>query len=395
MKILLVAHSYPRHEQDMAGSFLLALARELQVLGDELLVVAPHAPRTAERETLAGVPVERYRYGADDEETLAYAGTMHEQVMRSWSARGRLISFLAAQRRAVHDATARFSPHVIHAHWWFPAGLAVWPGWRGRPSVVLTSHGTDLFLLDRFGPARLLARPVFGSASQVTVISTPLVDRVERLGVPRERITVIPMPVDRLVFGGTGGERRDSRRLLFVGRLVERKGAEFAVRALGELVRQGRDVSLTVAGDGPERTRLERLAAELSVAERVRFVGARAPGEVAGLYRESGALLMPAVTDWKGEQEGFGMVLVEAMQAGLPIIASRSGGIPDVVRDGHTGLLVAERDVPALAAAVARVLDDPALGRTLTDAAAQDVRARFAPERIARAFHDVYVRARE
>jgi glycosyltransferase involved in cell wall biosynthesis len=395
LKILLVAHSYPRHEQDMAGSFLLALARELRSLGDELLVVAPHAPGAPERETLGGVAVHRYRYGSDDDETLAYAGTMHEQVMRSWSARGRLIAFLAAQRRAVRHAAARFSPDVIHAHWWFPAGLALWPGWRDRPPVVLTSHGTDLFLLDRMPLARLLARPVLGTAAQVTVISTPLIDRVRALGVAPERITVVPMPMDRVVFGGAGPQRRDPRLLLFVGRLVERKGAEFAVRAVDRLVRQGREVSLTVAGDGPERGRLERLASELAVADRVRFVGTRPPAEIAELYRRCGALVMPAVTDWKGEQEGFGMVLVEAMQAGAPVIATRSGGIPDVVRDGVTGLLVPERDVSALASAITRLHDDPALARTLADAAARDVRARFAPERIARVFHDVYVRARE
>ena len=399
MKILLVAHSYPRREQDMAGSFLLALARELQALGNELLTVAPHAPGTPERETLGGVPVQRYRYGTDDEETLAYAGTMHEQVMRSWPARRRLLAFVSAQRKAVSDATRRFSPDVVHVHWWFPGGLSVWPRARGAPPVVLTSHGTDLFLLDRLAPARMLARPVFASASQVTVISTPLVDRVKRLGVPADRISVIPMPVDRLVFARTSeasrtNSTRDAKRLLFVGRLVERKGAEFALRAVGELVRQGRELTLIIAGDGPERDALTRLTTELSISRNVQFLGTRTPDEVAKLYAECGVLVMPAVTDWKGEQEGFGMVLVEAMQAGLPVVATRSGGIPDVVRDGDTGLLVPERDPLALAIAIARLLDEPTLAHALASAARDDVRARFSPEHLARAFHGVYLRAR-
>jgi glycosyltransferase involved in cell wall biosynthesis len=104
---------------------------------------------------------------------------------------------------------------------------------------------------------------------------------------------------------------------------------------------------------------------------------------------------MPAVTDWKGEQEGFGMVLVEAMASGLPVVATRSGGIPDVVTDGTTGLLVPERDPEALATAAARLLDDPALAQRLATAARADLDARFAPDAIARGYEAVYRRAAE
>lgn len=377
----------------MAGAFLLSLARELSELGHELLVVAPHAAGLAERESVGGIRVERFRYGRDEQETLAYAGTMHEQVLRSWDARRRLLSFIAASRVATRTAAGRLGADVVHAHWWFPGGLTLWPPVRGSPPAVLTSHGTDLFLLDRFAAARLLARRVFRAAAQVTVISSPLVPRVRALGVSAERITVVPMPLDRGTFTGASGAPHDVHRLLFVGRLIERKGAAEALRALSGLVRQGRDVALTVVGDGPERGALERLASELHVAARVRFEGALPPHEVAQRYRESGILLMPAITDWKGEQEGFGMVLVEAMSAGLPIVATRSGGIPDVVQDGETGLLVPERDADALAAATARLLDDAALRARLGDRAAATVRERFDPVRIARTFEQVYQRA--
>jgi glycosyltransferase involved in cell wall biosynthesis len=110
-------------------------------------------------------------------------------------------------------------------------------------------------------------------------------------------------------------------------------------------------------------------------------------------YRDAGVFVMPAVTDWKGEQEGFGMVIVEAMAYGLPVVASRSGGIPDIIRDGENGLLVPERDVGALAAALARVLDDAALADRLGASARADVGDRFAPGRIAIAFDTVYRRA--
>jgi len=393
LKILLVTHNFPRHADDMAGAFLLALAKGQQALGHEIRVVAPHAAGLAEREVVGGVDVVRYRYGTDDEETLAYAGTMHEQALRSWAARWRLLQFVRAGRRAVRRECAAFTPDVVHVHWWVPGGFAVWPGNpAGRP-VVLTSHGTDLFLLDRFPAARRIAGPIFRAASQVTVISTPLVERVERLGVPAERITVLPMPLTAGRFSSAPRNTREGGRLLFVGRLIERKGAEFAIRAVAELRRQGRAARLTVVGDGADRPRLEALVKELGLFGVVELAGALPHDAVAEHYRTASVLLMPAVTDWKGEQEGFGMVLVEAMASGLPIVASRSGGIPDVVTDGSTGLLVPERDPGALAAAAARLLDDPALAGRLADAARADLDRRFSPEAIARGFEAVYRRA--
>ncbi len=377
----------------MAGAFLLALARGQQALGHQVRVLAPHGPGLAERESVGGVDVVRYRYGADAQETLAYAGTMHEQALGSWAARWRLVQFLRAGRRALRRERAAFAPDLLHVHWWVPGGLAFWPGNAGRVPVVLTSHGTDLFLLDRFPVARSVAGPIFRSAAQVTVISHPLVSRVERLGVPAERITVLPMPVSAERFAPPLHNVRDPGRMLFVGRLIERKGAEYAVRALAALRGQGRAVRLTIIGDGPERARLVPLIDQLGVREAVDLAGALPHDVIADHYRSACLLLMPAVTDWKGEQEGFGMVLVEAMASDLPVVATRSGGIPDVVTDETTGLLVPERDAAALAAAAARLLDDPALATRLATAAHNDLDRRFSPAALATGFDAVYRRA--
>jgi len=377
----------------MAGAFLLALAQGQQALGHEVRVLAPHGPGLAEREDVGGVEVARYRYGTDDEETLAYAGTMHEQALKSWGARWRLLQFIRAGRRALRQECAAFGPDVLHVHWWVPGGFTSWPGNASGVPVVLTSHGTDLFLLDRFPSARAVAGPIFRAAGQVTVISTPLVERVERLGVPRDRISVLPMPLTTGRFEGPRSASRNADHLLFIGRLIERKGAEYAIRAVAALRERGRAARLTLVGEGPERPALEALVRELGLDDAVTLTGALSHDEVAAHYRRATLLLMPAVTDWKGEQEGFGMVLVEAMASGLPIVATRSGGIVDVVRDGETGLLVEERDPAGLAAAAERLLADPALASRLADAAAKDLEARFAPAALAKGFEAVYQRA--
>jgi glycosyltransferase involved in cell wall biosynthesis len=393
MRVLIVAHSFPRYAGDPAGTFLLSLAQGQLALGHEVTVVAPHAPRTAEAEVLQGVRVVRYRYGSDAAETLAYAGTMADQVMRSWSSRWRLLRLMAASRSSLRKVIRSEVPDVIHVHWWFPGALAVWPRLGMKIPVVITSHGTDLFLLDRAPAVRRLARPLFRAAAQVTVISTPLIRRVEALGVARDRLTVVPMPMTRERAPVAESCSPDRGRLLFVGRLVERKGCEYAIRAVAALRDGGRDTTLVVVGDGPERERLEALVAELSLQQHVEFAGVLASDAVGDRYSAAGALLMPAVTDWKGEQEGFGMVIVEAMRHGLPVIASASGGIVDIIRDGENGLLVPERDPVAIAAAVIRLLEEPGLADRLGDAAREDVELRFSPARIAGIFDSVYRRA--
>jgi glycosyltransferase involved in cell wall biosynthesis len=397
LKILIVAHGFPRREGDLAGSFLLALARGQQALGHDVMAVVPHDAGLPMEDVVDGVPVRRYRYGRDAAETLAYRGTMADQVLRSWSGRVRLMSFLRAQRRGVSEAVRAFSPDIVHVHWWFPGGFAVWPWLPGRVPYVLTSHGTDLFLVDRIPLARVIAGPIFRRASETTVISTPLVERAAALGVDRARITVVPMPIDSAAATAANGARDPSRvdgnELLFVGRLVERKGAEFAIRALAELVRSGRPTWLAVVGDGPEREALGVLAKSLGVGGRVEFKGALPSAMVRAHYERASVLLMPAITDWKGEQEGFGMVIVEAMAYGVPVVATRSGGITDIIRDGENGLLVPEADGHALAGAVGRLLDDPALAKRLGEAGRQEVRERFSPDGIAARFDSVYRRA--
>ncbi|NNG16242.1 MAG: glycosyltransferase family 4 protein [Gemmatimonadales bacterium] len=379
----------------MAGSFLLTLAHGQQALGHEVAVVVPHAAGLPMEEELAGVAVYRYRYGRDAEETLAYVGTMHEQALASWVARWRLLRLVQASRREVRRVCDVWQPDVLHVHWWVPGGFAVWPSLPDQPPVVLTSHGTDVFLLDRFPMARPLAAPIFKAAAQVTVISSPLVERVESLGVPPSRISVIPMPVALGRFEAASDRTTIGNRLLFVGRLVERKGAHVAIEALEVLKRKGREAHLTVVGDGPERDRLEALADQKGVSPQVDFQGTVPAESVAHAFAKTDVFLMPAVTDWKGEQEGFGLVLVEAMMSGVPVVASESGGIPDVVTDGETGLLVPEHDPEGLAGAIERLLSDSALGRRLARAAAKEVRRRFAPEAIARRFEAVYSRATE
>jgi phosphatidylinositol alpha-1,6-mannosyltransferase len=151
--------------------------------------------------------------------------------------------------------------------------------------------------------------------------------------------------------------------VLSAGRLVRRKGVDTLLRAFAALWRGEAGPALVVAGDGPDRGRLEALARGLRVP--VRFLGRVPDGELSGLYSAADLFVLAAREEPEGDVEGFGLVLLEAAACGTPAVACRSGGVPDAVDDGVSGLLVPPDDPAALAAALTRVLTDDALRRWL------------------------------
>jgi glycosyltransferase involved in cell wall biosynthesis len=198
---------------------------------------------------------------------------------------------------------------------------------------------------------------------------------------PGLKVTVEPMPVNVAHF--SPGGPRQAARFAFVGRLNTQKGIGALIEALGAS-RSG--ASLDVVGDGPDRLALEARAQSLGLALRVTFHGALPQREIIPLYRAATAVIVPS------EGEGLGLVAVEAQLCETPVIAFRSGGLPDVVIDGETGLLVTPGDIGGLARAMeallARVDRGAALGRAGRSAAL----ARFSPETVAARYRALYGR---
>lgn len=198
-------------------------------------------------------------------------------------------------------------------------------------------------------------------------------------GAFRDRLVAEGCEPDRVVVHRSGiavgrfpfQERRrapgEETRLLFVGRLSEKKGVEFAVRALAHALAAGRRSSLTIIGEGELRGRIERLAADLGLGGHVRLLGGQPQERVSAEMQRAHLLLAPSVTAADGDQEGIPNVLKEAMACGLPVLATRHSGIPELVEDGVSGLLVPERDQDSLDAALLRLVDEvgawPAMGR--------------------------------
>jgi glycosyltransferase involved in cell wall biosynthesis len=392
LRILFIASAYQRHEGDVITPWLGESIAALRSRGVDVEVLAP-AFRGSGTHVVGGVRVHRFRYAPAGWETLSHDAPIPAQL-RERPARFALVPgyVAAASAAAVRLAmTRRFD--VIHAFWPFPHAL---PGMVARLAtdlpLVSTFFGAELHWLPaRHGWARSAIRAIARASDATTAISS-FTARELRAVAPTASPAVIP-------FGAAVAAREpsDSDRapfataqtnFLFVGRLVPRKGVDVLLRALATPALL--DARLTIVGDGSERPRLEALATTLRVSSRVTFTGLVAAPALDAHFRACDALALPAVDDALSGTEGLGVVLIEALSYGKPVVASDIGGIPDVVRHGETGLLVPPGDPSALAAALASLAESPEWARTLGATGRADVRDRFSWARIADDLTAVY-----
>ncbi len=378
MRVLFLTHSYPREPGDAAGSFLLHLAVALRAEGIDVTVVAPAADSLPAEETLGGIPVHRFRYAPRRYQRLAYTGYMAEEVQRSLSAKLALLGFLGSEFASGTRIRREFQPDLVHAHWWFPGGMVgTWVARLADLPLVTTLHGTDVRLMRATALARPLFRHVLMHSRAVTAVSEWVAREASALA-PKVHPVIAPMPVATDLF--SPGDSRDTNRLLFVGRLNAQKGIE---RLLEAMARMTRPAELDVVGDGPDAEALRSRAAELAIANRIRWHGTLPQPQLLEVYRHAAALVVPSLG------EGFGMVAVEAQLCETPVVAFASGGLADIITHRETGYLVPPGEADALAAALDAALGDPRrpeIGR----AGRQSALARFGPETAARRYAQVY-----
>jgi len=384
LNLACLTHAYPRWEGDVAGAFVERLVLALKARGHGVHVVAPADAGKGGKELRHQVPITRVRYAPARWETLAYRGSM---VAAARSPAGFLsaTSLVCRQARVVARLCREEQLELVHAHWWIPGGVSAW---LARRPYVVTLHGTDVALLERSPPARVLARRVLRGAAAVTAVSSYLAGRAAHVaGLDQGRILVQPMPLDTRAFtrpsrGGGGGG------IVTVGRLSAQKRIPLLLEAVAELRATDRGLPLTIVGDGPERSALERRATELGVADLVRFLGEVPPARIPDVVGDADVFAFPAIG------EGLGLAAAEALMLGVPVVATRDGGgITDIVPSNGAGRLVPP-DARELARAIRELAGQPDSRRLAAEAGAA-LRRRFEPAAVAERFEGVYRQAVE
>lgn len=289
---------------------------------------------------------------------------------------------------------------LVHAHFG-PAGAYAhrYAASSGVPLLV-TFHGYDVPLLSsprRYLPLHLpyaLGGPRLLRDMRLGICaSTELKEMLERRGVDSQRLCVHRLGIDLERFAFTprrASAGREGHDVLMVGRLVEKKGFEFGLRAFALARARGIYARLTIVGEGERRVMLERLARELGIAERVHFVGSQTNEAVAALMARSSVLLAPSVVARDGNRESGLIVVKEAAAAGTVPIGTLHGGIPDSIEDGQTGYLVAERDVVHMGERLAQVLSDESLRARLAEAGRRKMEREFDNRKLVAELENIY-----
>jgi colanic acid/amylovoran biosynthesis glycosyltransferase len=249
-----------------------------------------------------------------------------------------------------------------------------------RGKLITAFRGADLTrYLGTRGPS--VYRRLFQRGDLFLPVSEAFAGRLKALGCPSDRVAVHRTGIDLSLFRFQPGAPRRDLRLVSVGRLVEKKGLDDALRAIALLGAEGFTVSYTIIGDGPLRVRLEEAARGLGI-ERVTFAGPELQASVIERLRESDVLLAPSVKARNGDEEGIPNVIKEAMAMGLPVVSTRHSGIPELVEHGVTGLLAGEHDPNGLAACLEHLAEHPEVWPAIQDTARRKVEQEYDIERL-------------
>ena len=288
-------------------------------------------------------------------------------------------------------------PVLIHAHFGVEAVYGMELARRLGVPLVTTFHGFDAtlrssVLLTSRKPTWIhywLNRAALKSSGALFIgVSEFIVAQLRRLGFPPERTHAHYIGVDTAAFAAPCGER--APLILHVARLVEQKGTAYLLEAFARLAAKHAAVELVVIGAGPRQSELLERAAALGIGARVRWLGAQPHAEVKRWMRRASVFCLPGCTTANGAAEGLGLVLVEAAASGVPVVATRHGGMPEAVDDGVSGYLVPERDVRALADGLDALLSSESLRCRMGSAGAQLAQTRFDLYRQTQALERLY-----
>jgi glycosyltransferase involved in cell wall biosynthesis len=404
--VVMVTTSYPRFPGDSVGTFMEPIAKHVAARGHEVHIVAPWHPRITRGKVEDGVFFHFFKYAPiDGLNVFGYAaGLRADEKLKGAAWLAAPLAMTAGWFKALRVAQKKRAT-VMHGHWVVPGGVIAAAARPALPLVV-SLHGSDVFVAERTALARIAARRVLERAGFVTACSDDLARRAVALGAAADRLEVVPYGVDVTRFKPAPGARDAARArlgippgapLLFAaGRLVRKKGFEYLIDAM-PLIDSMLDgvppAHLAIAGAGDLAEELRARAVASGAADRIHFLGDLAQDAVAGWFAAADAAVAPSVRDDSGNVDGLPNTVLEALASGTPLVSTAAGGIATVVEDGRTGVIVPERDARGLAAALTALLRDPHRAAGLGQAGRALVDGRFGWENAAAQFETAYDRA--
>lgn len=398
-RVLCVTSNFPRWIGDSTTPFVLHLAEDLQAIGWEVDVLAPHAERgTAAKESINGVSVERFSYLIPrSAQTVCYHGGALINLRKNPFNFLKLPALVFFQWASIVRLLRAGHYDVLHCHWLLPQGFTgVLAGRLLGVPVLTTIHGGDVFALNS-SLLTLFKRFAINRADAVTVNSSATKAAAIALAPNLSNLQLVPMGIRINKEADLPDKARELRRdlnlgqdpvVLFLGRVVEEKGIRDFIQAIDILTKAAPNlqVKALVVGDGQDMASSQAMCSELKLESTVHFTGWVDPDETASYFSLADVFVGPSRTASDGWVEAQGLTFLEAMAAKTPVVATRSGGIIDTVEHAVTGLLVDEQSPDQIAAAITRILSEPELAESLVVNAYEQVVSQYSRESSASRF---------
>lgn len=397
MNILILTSSFPQTVNSFFGRFIFEQAKNINKHGFVPVILAPHFPGGKKHEILSGVCVFRFPYFFPERyERLTYGSGILYNLKKYPSAFISIIPFILAEFTWALRIISKKNISIVHSHWLLPQGFigAFIHRFFHIPHVA-TVHGSDLNILKNHRILIPLCHFIVSNADIVTVNSTFMQQQLlSQVPDSVQKIRIIPMGIDPVKFQKSSiidmkNKHKTSHIVLSVGRLIDWKGTIHLINAMPDVIRNYPDTMLLIAGSGPEHNNLIHRVQELGLEKNVTFLGIICNEELALYYHSADVFVLPSINK-DGKTEALGVVLLEAMASGCPVIGSNVGGIPDIIIDGESGFLVPEQNPHVLAERIVQLLSDYDLREQFRQNGFICVREKFIWDKISKDFAEVY-----
>jgi L-malate glycosyltransferase len=392
--VLVISSNYPRFSGDICGWFIHEISSRIAKKGYKVTALSPHAKNSKVNENIDNVNINRFRYFFPSRfEKLAYGSGVLYNLKKMPFTVISIPPFVILEFLKAWGIVKKKHVNIVHSHWLLPQGVvgALIHLCTGIPHVA-TIHGSDVNIINRYKMLHPLALFIMSNTTAVTVNSSYTKKILESIVYGCEnKIQIIPMGIDPEKFWTSQKIKspKSGKHILYVGRLIDWKGVNYLIDAMRQVLDRYPDVILTVVGTGPEEAALRSRAVELGIEKAIQFTGSVSPDDLIKYYQNADVFVLPSI-NIDGRTEALGVVLLEAMAAGCPVIGSDVGGIPDIISDGENGFLVPERDSFSLADRIICILSDTELQEKFRINGRNKVTASFSWEIISRQFSDVY-----